>query len=49
MREFQLLYRNTPVQSSPDFILVRFLKQELNGFLKHRFRFFIRSPLAGDA
>jgi hypothetical protein len=26
MREFQLLYRNTPVQSSPDFILVRFLK-----------------------
>ena len=49
MREFQLLYCNTPVQSPPDFRFVGFLKQELNSFLEHRFRFFIRSTLAGDA
>jgi hypothetical protein len=49
MREFQLLYCNTPVQPPADFRFVGFLKQEPNSFLKHRFCLFIRSTLAGDA
>ena len=49
MNEFQSFYFHTSIKSPPDFGFVSLFEQQLDSFLKHCFRLFISTPLAGNS